>query len=105
MVAPPVGYFVEMQFKANFRTLIQTQHTIQLKKKLLHDDVSLFFFSFFKQYHHIEILYQKSINKTVYKSKSVQSTGEKYIYRYVKTLWHKVAEWKTVRHRCRLWHR
>lgn len=86
MVAPPVGYFVEMQFKANFRTLIQTQHTIQLKKKLLHDDVSLFFFSFFKQYHHIEILYQKSINKTVYKSKSVQSTGEKYIYRYVKTL-------------------
>lgn len=46
MVAPPVGYFVEMQFKANFRTLIQMQHTIQLKKNLLHDDVSLFFFSF-----------------------------------------------------------
>lgn len=56
------------------------------KKNLLHDDVSLFFFFFFKQYYHIEILYQKSINKTVYKSKSVQSTGEKYIYRYVKTL-------------------
>lgn len=47
MVAPPVGYFVEMQFKANFRTLIQTQHTIQLKKKLLHDDVSLFFLFLF----------------------------------------------------------
>lgn len=46
----------------------------------------LCFFFFFKQYYHIEILYQKSINKTVYKSKSVQSTGEKYIYRYVKTL-------------------
>lgn len=85
MVAPPVGYFVEMQFKANFRTLIQMQHTIQKKKPLTWWCFFVFFF-FFKQYYHIEILYQKSINKTVYKSKSVQSTGEKYIYRYVKTL-------------------
>lgn len=85
MVAPPVGYFVEMQFKANFRTLIQMQHTIQFKKNS-YMMMFLCFFFFFKQYHHIEILYQKSINKTVYKSKSVQSTGERYIYRYVKTL-------------------
>lgn len=46
MVAPPVGYFVEMQFKANFRTLIQTQHTIQLKKNSYMMMFLCFFFLF-----------------------------------------------------------